>query len=118
MKDRYLLSMPKELKEEITQIAISKGISLNAFILNILWEYLENINKGEWNMKTLKIILVFIFGMLIYLKEVIVTFIMLKLFGFEVALLISLSLIASSISMRKNQSLLSKLFDVVVDEIN
>lgn len=41
MKDSYLLRLTNELKEELKKVAIGKGISLNALIVSILWEFVK-----------------------------------------------------------------------------
>lgn len=41
MKDRYLLSIPKELKNKLKEMADKKGVSLNALIVDILWRFIK-----------------------------------------------------------------------------
>jgi len=41
---RYLLSLPKELKETLQEIAGSKGHTLNALVLIILRDWLDRQN--------------------------------------------------------------------------
>ncbi|AXI27292.1 ribbon-helix-helix protein, CopG family [Gemella sp. ND 6198] len=39
-KSTLILRLPIDLKERLDKLAKDKGISRNALILNILWEYL------------------------------------------------------------------------------
>lgn len=45
MKEKYLMNLPKELKEFLQKLAKKKGYSLNAMILKVLWDYKENSNN-------------------------------------------------------------------------
>ena len=40
--EKYLLNMPRELKQILTDIGKREGHSLNAQILFILWEWVKN----------------------------------------------------------------------------
>ena len=41
MKEGFLLRMPPTLKEIMASTAARLGISINALILQILWQYIE-----------------------------------------------------------------------------
>lgn len=38
---KYLINMPTELKVKLTNMARKRGFTLNGFILEILWAYVE-----------------------------------------------------------------------------
>ena len=54
-----------------------------------------------------KLGLLFLIGILIYLKEVIATLLLLKLTNFETALIFSISLLTSMINLKHNKNLFS-----------
>ena len=54
-----------------------------------------------------KLGLLFLIGILIYLKEVIATLLLLKLTNFETALIFSISLLTSLINLKHNKNLFS-----------
>ena len=54
-----------------------------------------------------KLGLLFLIGILIYLKEVIATLLLLKLTNFETALIFSISLLTSTINLKHNKNLFS-----------
>ncbi|QUB95609.1 hypothetical protein J5A73_01650 [Leptotrichia sp. oral taxon 218] len=54
-----------------------------------------------------KLGLLFLIGILIYLKEVIATLLLLKLTNFETALIFSISLLISTINLKHNKNLFS-----------
>lgn len=41
MKKQVLLKIPKELKEKLQKKSKEKGLSLNSYIITILWKTLE-----------------------------------------------------------------------------
>lgn len=45
MKEKILLRIPKELKEKLKSKAERKGLSLTAFIINVLWEIVKVCEK-------------------------------------------------------------------------
>ena len=57
--------------------------------------------------KFLKLGLFFSIGLFIYLKELIVVMLILKLTNFETALIFSISLLASTINLKHNKNLFS-----------
>ena len=57
--------------------------------------------------KFLKLGLFFSIGLFIYLKELIVVMLILKLTNFETALIFSMSLLASTINLKHNKNLFS-----------
>lgn len=57
--------------------------------------------------KFLKLGLFFSIGLFIYLKELIVVMLILKLTNFETALIFSISLLASTINLKHNENLFS-----------
>ena len=44
MREQYLMRLPKQLKEQLQEIAENKGMSLNALIMWLLDDYVE-VNK-------------------------------------------------------------------------
>lgn len=63
-------------------------------------------------MKMVKVILFFLVGLLIYLKELIVTMLILKLFDFETALIFSISLLIGTINLKNNRKTLNLFFRI------
>ena len=61
-----------------------------------------------------KLGLLFLIGILIYLKEVIATLLLLKLTNFETALIFSISLLTSTINLKHNKSLFSFVDKIIV----
>ena len=55
---RFTLRLPKNLIEDLRKEASEQGSSINALILNILWEwaekYIENWIKKEWFMENIE----------------------------------------------------------------
>lgn len=45
--EKYLLNMPKELKEKLTVIGKKDGYTLNAQILFILWSWIKDYENQE-----------------------------------------------------------------------
>lgn len=43
---RFTLRMTREMYEQLSKVATSKGIAMNSEIVGVLWRYLEEI-KGE-----------------------------------------------------------------------
>jgi predicted HicB family RNase H-like nuclease len=44
-RKRYTLRMPEELFQDLGSVAAAQGVSLNALILQALWEYVEKKRK-------------------------------------------------------------------------
>jgi hypothetical protein len=61
-----------------------------------------------------KLGLLFLIGILIYLKEVIATLLLLKLTNFETALIFSISLLTSTINLKHNKNLFSFVDKIIV----
>lgn len=61
-----------------------------------------------------KLGLLFLIGILIYLKEVIATLLLLKLTNFETALIFSISLLTSTINSKHNKNLFSFIDKIIV----
>ena len=61
-----------------------------------------------------KLGLLFLIGILIYLKEVIATLLLLKLTNFETALIFSISLLTSTINLKHNKDLFSFVDKIIV----
>ena len=61
-----------------------------------------------------KVGLLFLIGILIYLKEVIATLLLLKLTNFETALIFSISLLTSTINLKHNKNLFSFVDKIIV----
>ena len=55
--------------------------------------------------KVTKLVVLFIIGILIYLKEVIATLLLLKFTNFQTALIFSISLLTSTINLKHNKNL-------------
>ncbi len=49
MIETKLLRIPKELKDKMEEISQELGISLNALILNVLWETVKNNDCNKRN---------------------------------------------------------------------
>ena len=64
--------------------------------------------------KFFKIGLFFSIGLFIYLKELIVVMLILKLTNFETALIFSMSLLASTINLKHNKNLFSFVDKIMV----
>ncbi|KXB48664.1 hypothetical protein HMPREF3188_00050 [Tissierellia bacterium KA00581] len=41
MKETYLLRLTEELKEKLREVAENKGVSINALIVEILWQSIK-----------------------------------------------------------------------------
>lgn len=61
-----------------------------------------------------KLGLLFLIGILIYLKEVIATLLLLKLTNFETALIFSISLLTSTINLKHNKNLFSFVDKIII----
>jgi hypothetical protein len=64
--------------------------------------------------KVTKLVVLFIIGILIYLKEVIATLLLLKFTNFQTALIFSISLLTSTINLKHNKNLFSFVDKIIV----
>ena len=46
MKTKFLLRIPSELKEKLAMAAARAGLSINAFVISVLWRYLREQVRG------------------------------------------------------------------------
>ena len=50
--EKYLLNLPSELKSQLQALAKTRGFTLNGFILEVIWKYIDSLAEERKSQQT------------------------------------------------------------------